>query len=405
MGRREEFLKRNVIALTLFSFFRGFSVSGYQALFSAYMKTLGYSMTSIGAALTVSSIIAALIAPGFGGIIEYYGARITTTATGIALVAALALLAHPSPPYIVFIVSYALFMLAFSLGQPARSTLLARSVPVQRYGYYVGITVTAFAAARIVGSIASGWIALKTSYTTLFAFLAVLAAIGVSLFHILSMEPKQDSTRLRFRDVVIGAYRRALKPNPRILKLYPLLVIDRSAWSLWFPLLSAHLKAVGYNEGEIGLLYTVQSVLFALSSVPWGRIADRIGPAETIALSEAIALSAIPLLASPTPWFIAAAGMAVVGFSIAAWIPAYNKLVAQLAGDRLGEAYANANAVRSLAGTPTPSIGGYLYQASGPIVVYSVSAVLMIASALYAYKVLRCPKNRKRRKAEPNISP
>ena len=405
MSGRELFLKRNVIALTLFSFFRGFSVSGYQALFSAYMKTLGYSMTSIGAALTVSSIIAALIAPGFGGIIEYYGARITTSLTGIVLVVALVLLAHPSPPYILFIVSYALFMLAFSLGQPARSTLLARSVPAQRYGYYVGITVTAFAAARIIGSTASGWIALKTSYPTLFAFLALLAVVGVSLFHAFSIELKQDTVKLGLKDIIIGAYQRALKPDPRILRLYPLLVIDRSAWSLWFPLLSAHFKAMGYNEGEIGLLYTVQSTLFALSSMPWGRVADYIGPARTIALSEAIALLAIPLLVSPVPWFTAAAGMAVVGFSIAAWIPAYNKLVAQLAGDRLGEAYANANAVRSLAGTPTPSIGGYLYQANGPAVVYSVSAILLIVSAFYAYKVLTCPKNKKERKAGPSISP
>jgi alpha-D-ribose 1-methylphosphonate 5-phosphate C-P lyase len=52
---------RNVRALTLFSLFRGFSVSGYQALFAAYMRTIGYSMSSIGGVITVASIIGAII--------------------------------------------------------------------------------------------------------------------------------------------------------------------------------------------------------------------------------------------------------------------------------------------------------------------------------------------------------
>lgn len=80
---------------------------------------------------------------------------------------------------------------------------------------------------------------------------------------------------------------------------------------------------------------------------------------------------------------VIAIGFALIVSSIAAWIPTYNKLVVQLAKERLGESYANANAVRSLASTPMPSIGGYVSQIRGMSTVFCLASALFAISAIY----------------------
>ncbi len=386
-------IKRNIIALMTYSVFRGFAISGYQALFSAYMKTVGFSMADIGVAITASALSAVLITPGFGGIIDYYGARVATTFTGLLIVLSLGLLAFPHPSLAVFIASYILFMLSFSLGQPARSTLLAQSVPVYRYGYYLGVVTTSFAVARIAGPTVSGILVIHEGYPRLFMLLSFLVLVGVILFHILSIEPRAgNSAQQSLITVFLESYKHALRPQRRIARLYPLLFLDRGGWSLWFPLLSAYLKSIGYVEDEIGFFYTIQNISHASTAIFWGRLVDRMGTTRVIVLSEFLRITALLFFMSSTEQAVIAAGFAFVGFSIAAWIPAYNKLVAQLAGDRLGEAYANANAVRSLAGTPTPSIGGYLSQVRGINTVFMLASILFIFSALYAQRSFSCSK-------------
>jgi DHA1 family multidrug resistance protein-like MFS transporter len=377
-----------------YSVFRGFAISGYQALFSAYMKTVGFSITDIGVAITTSALLAALITPGFGGVIDYYGARIATTFTGLLIVLSLGLLALPKPSLLVFVASYILFMLSFSLGQPARSTLLAQSVPVYSYGYYLGVVTTTFAAARVAGPTISGILVVREGYPRLFALLSSLVLIGVILFHTLSVNIGEKKHTKGLAKVFIESYHRALRPQGRIMRLYPLLVLDRGGWSLWFPLLSAYLKSIGYAEDSIGLFYTIQNITHASTAIVWGKLVDRVGTSRVIVFSEALRVLALASFMLSTSQTVIAIGFALIGSAIAAWIPAYNKLVAQLARERLGEAYANANAVRSLASTPMPSIGGYLSQAIGINTVFILASLLFIVSAMYTSRILTCRRRR-----------
>ncbi len=376
-------LLRNVRALVLFSLFRGFSVSGYQALFAAYMKTVGYDMASIGGVVTASSLMGALIAPGFGAVIDCVGARIITTLTGLLLVASLGLLELP-PGLPVLVASYTLFMLGFLLGQPARSALMARSVPRESLGYYISLTTTAFAVSRIAGPYLSGLIVVKRSYMLAFAVLTLAALIGTIVFHALSVEAGKRRCTSLGRDIV-AAYKRSLRPHRALRKFYLFLVIDRNSWSLWFPLLSAQLKAAGYREDMIGLFYTSSSVMMSATSIAWGKLADKLG-SKILAVSELLGLLAAVFVAAMKPWYYPLLGLSFAGLSIAAWVPAYNRAIALLASrENIGEAYASANAVRSLAGAPTPIIGGAIYDSFGARALYTVSGALLLLAGIYAY--------------------
>ncbi len=387
-GKSGSVALRNVAALTLYALFRGFAVGGYQALYSAYMKTLGYSMAGIGGAVTASSLIAALLAPGFGAVIDAVGAKLTTTLTGLLSLASTALLSIPNPSYPVFILSYLAFMLAFTLGQPARSTLLAQSTPPALHGYYFAVTMVAFSASRTLGPLVAGWLAAR-NYPQAFQAMTLAVGVGLAAFQAIAVEPKkQRAGRAGLQEAVASAYCRALRPRRELARLYTFLIIDRSGWSLWFPLLSAHLKAAGYNEEQIGLIYTTASLAQTIASIPMGKLTDRLGPRRMIALSEALGAASAALLANPIPLPAPLAALALAGLSIAAWVPAYNKLIPQLAHNNLGEAYANANAARSIAGTPTPIIGGALYQTLSPQTPFLLSTAILAAATAYAAKAL-----------------
>jgi MFS family permease len=121
-----------------------------------------------------------------------------------------------------------------------------------------------------------------------------------------------------------------------------------------------------------------------------GRLTDVLGASRMLALSEAsAALSALTLA---TINYTGTAGtvmsMSLIGVSIGSWIPAYNVYVARVY-ERLGEAYATTNAIRSVAGIPAPYIGGFLYEALALHAPLLVSAVVLMYTTLMALKPLR----------------
>jgi MFS family permease len=84
----------------------------------------------------------------------------------------------------------------------------------------------------------------------------------------------------------------------------------------------------------------------------------------------------------PTPLFRPITGGLLLGLSIGAWIPSYNKIVALVFRARLGEAYASVNSLRMLSGAPSPLVGGSIYEALGAPLVFLSSIAMLAAAAL-----------------------
>ncbi|BEP17415.1 hypothetical protein PYJP_07670 [Pyrofollis japonicus] len=223
----------------------------------------------------------------------------------------------------------------------------------------------------------------KTSYQLAFGVLAVVALLGAVLFHIYSVEPGKESCNNMYSRIS-KAYQRLLRPYPELRRFYLFLIFDRVAWSLWFPLLSGQLKDAGYREDMIGLFYTAQSATMSATSMVWGKLADRIG-FLVIAVSEFLGALALAFIYLMKPWIFPLVGLALVGLSIAAWVPSYNRTIAVLArGESLGEAYASANAVRSIAGAAPPILGGLIYDELGSLSLYGLAVVLLVGAGIYA---------------------
>ncbi len=372
--------RSNVVALFLLALARGAGVGAYMLLYSIYLSTLGYSMSGIGLTITIASLVAAATGPAFGALLDSLGSRIAVAVTSSLPGLALLLLSFPSYPLILS--SYIASMMAFSYGQPARMTLLYRSVSIESLAWYASLLTLAFGISRATGSYVAGLLAPLIGFKWTFTLLALVVFIGVAVFLGIAVgdEPSGGEDIVK---AVKEAYQRALKPDRGLLTLYALVAVDRVSWSLWLPMASAILYRMGFSVEEVALAYTIQSVAQTIVTPLAGIVADRTDPRLVLLASEAFGVLGVTLLALGYP----VESFTVIGASIAAWVPSYNKLVGLLAKGRPGEAYSTANSVRMAAGSLTPYLGGAIYDLAGLQTLLLASATGMVAASALALTI------------------
>ncbi len=384
-------VERNVAALIAFNAFRGAAVGGMMALFTLYMSWLGYSMSDIGVAITASNMVSVATLPLIGYLIDVYSPRLMAFATGIMLSLALIILTM-QPSYIILIAAYSLFLLSFFYGQPARMSFLAKSISLSTLGSSIGVTSAVFSASRTIGPTLGGYSAETIGFKDTFLILSILALLGSFVFLALSREPAGFKRQKATFAGVVRSYKTLLKPPESVRKVFLYVGMDRFAWSLWFPMISAHLYTNGYQESLVGLVLSAQSLVQSIALPLTGRLVDVMGPRISLASSEIVGVGSALLLSNPESPVIAFTAMILLGFSIALWIPGYNTLIAGIVGrGEVGRSYASANVYRSIASTPSPYIGGTLYDALSHTAPFILSSILFVALAYYILVYIRNP--------------
>ncbi len=373
-------VRRNLVSLTLYNIPRGFATGAYQTLFGMYASSLGYSMSQLGGIVSIGSAIGAFTGPLVGYLIDVYGSRIIIILTGLMLAASLATL-YVGDSLPMLIASYSLFMLAFYYGQPARMSFLATSVGLRSLGRSIGLTSTTFSGSRVAGPALGGLLVTAFSYRDVFLAISLGVIAGTLYFTLASFEPLRERGRASLREAV-RSYMLIVKPNRVQRRVFIFAGMDRVAWSLWFPLLSAHLYSSGYEESIVGVLVSLIHITQTISLPITGRLTDRIGSRINLAVSELVGASGTALLIFSHNIYVAPISMVFIGLSLGFWIPSYNKIIAEVA-THIGETYAAANTVRSITSIPTPYIGGYIYSALASTYTFALSAFLLASLSLY----------------------
>jgi MFS family permease len=378
---REE-QKKAITGLIIYRFFRGLSIGFYQAFFGYYMKDLGYRMSEIGGVASAGGLVSFFLLPAIGSLIDYYSSRATTILTGFLGVIALALLGF-RPSLKLFILSYTLYMMAFLLGQPARSTYLARAVSRAELGFYMGIVSFAFSLASIIGPPLGGYLIKAIGYRRSFLAFSTSWLVGLLFFWALSPRLREGIGRLPTYSEITLRYRNTFR-IPRDLRWTVLIIsTDRAGWSLWIPLLTAHLYNFGYSKEDVGMIYGVYGIVRTASMLAWGKITDIMGSYKVLFSSEIMGAVGALMIFKPISIYYTFICMSLIGLSVSAWIPSYNKFVAELVPpERYGEAYTVTNAYRGLAGIPTPYIGGYIYDNLGVLPLFLASSLLIVTAGI-----------------------
>ncbi len=378
---------RNITALSLYSIMRGAGVGAYRTLLPLYLLTLGYSLEIIGGIATLALLANVVLLPLLGLLIDSIGRKIIAGTAGLLI--SLALFIPASFKYLpLLIASYILFYISWAMGQPARSAMLADSVPAEKLGTAFSIVTLGFTASRIFSPYIAGWMAEAIGYRDAFLAFSAVVLAGVLAFMFIGVETRRVRSKPGVKEI-IEAYKAASRPPRRLRPLYVFTSVDRASWSLWMPLLSAYFGArFGLTPADVGLLLSVSSAAQSIMLPLAGRLVDRLGAFRMMLASEVLGIASALSIAFSAGGMLYAS-MIIFGASLASWIPAYNAIIASLSeADVRGRIYSSVNMIRMASSVPSPWIGGTLYhmlQETLPQAPFILSSVVMSINVIYMY--------------------
>jgi MFS family permease len=268
--------------------------------------------------------------------------------------------------------------------QPSRNALLADAVDASAFGRAYGFERSMDNLGAVIGPIlALGLVAVVgIREAIVLSIIPGLMAAGAIVYAVRHLErPKERHTapvRLVVRPLLKGTL-------GRLFVGVSLFEVGNMAATLLI------LRATDVLTPERGqdaaatlaiALYVGYNIAATLSSVPAGRIADRVGARMVFAVGVGLFAVAYALFALPSPSILAmAAAFIVAGIAIGAVETGENAAVAGLApGHQRGSAFGLLAGIQSMGDFVASAVIGIVWTIAGPSVAFGVAVVAMLAS-------------------------
>jgi MFS family permease len=222
------------------------------------------------------------------------------------------------------------------------------------------------------------------------ALLLLAAGAAVPVFR--DPHPAPPVPRARAAGSGIGGAVRIVRSSPVLLAMLAVAFVQMVAVGLLAPILViyAH-EVVQLSDQAIGSVFLVMVLAVAASSVPGGRLADRIGRSRTVAWGMTMASAGMWLLPLAGRGNLPVLGVSAVllGGSYAISSPAWLALMSEVAPRGSTGLVLGASETAQGAGLALgPLLGGVLYDHAGPHAPFVGSAALLTAGTILAVVVL-----------------
>lgn len=263
------------------------------------------------------------------------------------------------------------------IAQAARSSVTAESVNQEGRGRAYSLTMFAFIAPGVVSSVLGGWVAQHWGYLPIMAVGAGLEAIvlfTLARFLRETLPPEtpqaRPATRLPLAPLLRVVMDRSLGLLKTVKGLWKLLIplaADAFFWglagSLMFGILRDHLK---FTPQQLGWVNAFNSLAWALTQLPVGRLVERYGCKRFLVIAEALAACCIASWLLWPTFLGISLSYALLGSTAALWVPALMTLLAGTFGEKeRGRAMGLVFTVQGLSRFPAPYLAGVLYQWKG----------------------------------------
>lgn len=160
---------------------------------------------------------------------------------------------------------------------------------------------------------------------------------------------------------------------------------------LFFNFQPIYLKQLGSSEAEIGLILGAFGAAMAITHIPAGRLADRIGrrPLLIIAWLTGLVSTIIMAFARDLPMFLV--GMMSYGLTAFVSSPLGSYVTAARGEWSVGTALSMTTATFSMGMALGPMIGGWIGENFGLRAVYFVAAGIFVVSSLFIWMIQNQP--------------
>ena len=157
--------------------------------------------------------------------------------------------------------------------------------------------------------------------------------------------------------------------------------------TLYDPILPIHLRQLGAQPGQIGLVYFAAYLVMALASLPGGWLADRFERRRIMVFFWWMGTPSVLVLAAARDWWQAIPGLSLYFLSFMAF-PAINAYLTHAADPRrLSTAFGLLYVTFPAAQLLGPGLGGFLAEFAGIRIVLFVSFGFYLLSALVIMRI------------------
>ncbi len=384
-------LEGNIRVLAVQTLVSQLSFGMFYVIWQPYILKTGVSVVGLG---VIQSIINLSTAAGlivWGILADKIGRKpVTLAGSACRLLAILALVVSQRIEFLIVFAFFVGFSSLFMQGNPGRSALISESVDDASRATAFSVLMSISMIANTVTASAGGWIALNAGYSPIFYLCLVGEGLGLIIMKVYLRETLKPAVNETEKKSFLEEVKGFLVPEKGIGRLYAILLVMGFGYGTGFSLFYGTLvDSYGFTELQLGLLSTVFSISWGLSSIPIGKLTDRVGKKPMLMMSWVMAMTSILgfLTFRSFPAFLFF--QIVSGLDPSFWVPAWMALISEkVPSERLSTALGKIDAASRLAMIPAPWLGGLLYQAWGfgaPLTV-QLGCLLISGALLYTLK-------------------
>lgn len=391
-------LNNTLIAVITRSFISGIEQSMIGVVFQPFVLSLGASMSQLGLLNSLGGfggLIPTLAYPWGGWIADQRGRRLVLLGASLAAMGAFGMYAVAGWLGALAVLLPGILLLGISqVYQPVNAALVGEAVGAGKRGSAYSLIMIVAIVPGIFVPILAGVVAVKYGFTFIFPAAILFEAIAFFIIRKYLHEKRQLTPDKGGARAIVEFMKRAWIPPSDLRWFFIAVAMDMFAWGMGFGLLYGMLtREYGFTPIQLGVLSSVSSITWAVTSLPIGRLVDRWGARPVLILSEALAPPLMIIWMTQTQFEIFAASMVIFALTAATWVPARNVYVTQVVEpSRRGEIFGRLSAFSGIVAFPAAFIGGYLYDTVGFFAPFMGNLIFAMVTLVILVFFVKTPK-------------
>jgi len=376
-------LEGNIRVLAAQTFVSQIGLGMFYVIWQPYLLSTGITVSQLGLVQTMINVSTALGLIVWGQISDRIGRKPGVIGSAICRALAILVLIVSGHYYALLVFGFFIgFSAMFMIGNPARNALIAESVESSRTATALSTLITISQGMSTLVAGAGGYIALKMGYMPIFYVTVVGDLIGSFLMWRYIEETHTPESNDSERVPLSQQIRNMLIPERTYLTLYTSMLLQGFSYAVAYSLFYGALTdTYGFTTFQLGLMSTSFNLVWAVDSIPLGKLVDRIGHVNGMLMSFVMAFVSVMgfILFKRIEFFIIFNGFSAI--DIGFWMPSYMSYVTgSVPQEKRSTVMGKLDAYGRLGAIPAPWLGGLLYDNYGfnaPLYVQAVSLVII----------------------------
>ncbi|KAA3644906.1 MAG: MFS transporter [Chloroflexi bacterium] len=364
-----------------------------------YLTELGASVTQVGLAFTLASLVP-LVLQIFGGYLSDSIGRLQTIAIGSVggVLGYIGLVFAPTWGWA--LVAMGLGNVARSMVGPSFASFIAEQSTEENRGRVFGVSEAIFMIVDVIGPPLGGFIAGLYGFRNMLVVAAALYTAAAIIRVWMARNTKFTGDK-EPEELSLATLRQKLGSMVAMILgggiVFWLLITDGArdvAFRLSSELMPLYLEDIGgLTVNQIGILGSMLGIGWMVSTVPAGWLADK--RSERVAIIAGFLIQSVSFMVflNVSSFFGYAVSWFLFGSGIGTMMPAFQSLISKAVPDNLrGTAFGLFQSSLGLISLPAPWIGAQLWTRFTPRLPFYLTAIILMLSAIPAWLKFRIPK-------------